>query len=152
MSVSALMQISFLIVWTASCFYALRSGGPPERWGAAIMLAAGILSVPAAVIFGSTWLHPELGVFFVDLLVLAFLLRLALRADRSWPLWAVSAQIIAVVTHIVMMIDHTIVPWAYAIAQPFWAYPALLALALGTRNHQRRLRGAPLKSDFWRIF
>ncbi|WP_239025826.1 hypothetical protein [Sphingomonas paeninsulae] len=124
---------------------------PAGTLGATIMLAGGILSVPAAILFGSMWMRPQLGVFFVDLIVLASLLGLALWADRSWSLWAVSAQIIAVITHIVMMIDHTVVPWAYALAQPFWAYPALLALALGTRIHQRRLRGVPSKSVFWRV-
>jgi hypothetical protein len=133
MTVVALLPFVFFIFLMGSCWYAVTRGGTDEHVGAAIMFVGAFLSWPAETIFGSQWTSPEYGVFAVDLLILIALFALTFRSSRFWPLWATSFQVIAVVTHLATMADHLILPRAYAIAQPFWAYPALLALVLGTR-------------------
>jgi urea transporter len=134
----AVLPFVFLLALLTTCWFAVVYGGTSERWGAAIIFMGAILSLPAATLFGSRWRSPEYGVLAVDVLALIALLALALRSNRFWPLWATSFQAIAVVTHLATMADHLILPRAYAIAQPFWGYPMLLALALGTRAVKRK--------------
>jgi hypothetical protein len=137
MTLLAALPFVFLLALLTTCWFAVVFGGNSERCGAAIIFLGAILSLPAATLFGSRWESPEYGVLAVDVLALIALLALALRSNRFWPLWVTSFQAIAVVTHLATMADHLILPRAYAIAQPFWGYPMLLALALGTRSVNR---------------
>jgi urea transporter len=133
MTFLTVLPFIFLATLLGTCWFAVVHGGESERWGAAIIFIGAILSLPAQTLFGSDWNSPEYGLLIVDVLALIAFVALALRSNRFWPLWATSFQAIAVVTHLATMADHSILPRAYAIAQPFWGYPMLLALALGTR-------------------
>jgi hypothetical protein len=133
MTLLTVLPFVFLAALLGTCWFAFTYGRKTERWGAAIMFFGSLLSLPAETLFGSGWQSPEYGVLAVDVLGFIALLVLALRSNRFWPLWATSFQAIAVVTHLATMADHSILPRAYAIAQPFWGYPMLLALVLGTR-------------------
>jgi urea transporter len=137
MMILAILPFVFLATLIATCWYAVAQGGQSERWGAAIMFFGSVLSYPAETLLGSGWKSAQYGVLAVDVLGFIALLALALRSKRFWPLWATSFQLIAVVTHFATMADRSILPLAYAIAQPFWGYPMLLALALGTRAVKR---------------
>jgi len=142
------LRLFFLIAWLAACGFGWGWGGRPERLGAATMFWGAIVSIPAAMIFGSQWTHPEYGVFLVDLVVLGALIALMLAFDRFWLIWATSSQLIAVTIHIVTMVDHGFLPKAYAIAQPFWAYPALIALTVGTVQARGRRQALATRSRF----
>lgn len=101
------------------------------------MLIGSILSVPAASLIGSLWTSPEIGILGVDLLVLFALVILSLTSDRFWPLWMTGIQLTSVAIHFAAMVEISIVPRAYALAQGFWAYPMLGILLIGTRNVER---------------
>lgn len=131
-------QLFFLVCLIASCSYAGWCGGWPERAGAAIMVAASILSVVAAMSFYPGWDSPQAGILIVDLLMLAALVNLALYSDRYWPLWVTSFHLIAVTIHLASLVDRSVAALAYASAQEFWAYPMLATLAVGTWNHKQR--------------
>ncbi len=133
-----LNQLFFLLVLVSTASYAGWCGGWPERAGAAIMVAASLLSVVAAMSFYPGWDSPEAGILIVDLLMLAALINLALYSDRYWPLWVTSFHLIAVTIHLASLADRSVAALAYASAQEFWAYPMLVMLAVGTWNHRRR--------------
>lgn len=131
------LRLFYLLVLVGCCGYALRSGGLPERKGALIILIGSLASWPAATIFGSNFRSAELGVLVVDCVVLVSYTTLALRCDRFWPLWITGFHVVAVATHCAVMVDAEVVPRAYAFAQPFWAYPMLVTLAIGTTYYRK---------------
>jgi hypothetical protein len=117
--------------------YALWRGGRPERFVAIIMLLGSFLSIPAAHMVATIWQSPEFGILAVDLVVLALLIFLLLLSDRFWPIWITAIQFVSVAIHFAVMVELTIVPRAYAMAQGFWAYPMLIVLMIGTLSHRR---------------
>lgn len=132
------IQIFYLVL--ALCAgYAFVRGGSPERVGAAIMVAASVLSSLLLSASTARFVSVELGIFFVDVATLVAFFALALRAERYWPLWVTALQIIAVGGHAVKLADPDTVRGAYAFLMAFWSYPMVLLLALGTWRHQQRL-------------
>jgi hypothetical protein len=134
-----ILFLFYLIALIASCVYAIRRGGPSEKYGATIMLVGSFLTA-AAGLFASGWHHTEGGVLLVDLSVLAAFLTLALTSDKYWPLWTTAFQIIGVATHLARFVDPAIIPRAYSIAQGFWAYPMLAALVIGAKMERPAMR------------
>jgi len=122
-----------------ACLYALARGGAPERIGAAIFLVGAILSTAAISSGSARFISVELGVVVVDLVMLAALLALALRAERFWPLWVTALHIIGTAGHAVKAVDPAVMRLGYAFAMAFWSYPMLLILAGATWCHRRRL-------------
>lgn len=137
MSLVEVLRLTYLFALLLGCGFALRSGGSPERTGAVIFLMGSFISYPAATLLGSDWQSTELGVLTVDVIVLASYTYLALRCDRFWPLWITAFHLVAVITHLAMLTNAEVVPFAYAVAQPFWAYPMLLTLIIGTVAYRK---------------
>jgi hypothetical protein len=129
----------FFVLLALCCGYAWIKGGAPERAGALIFAAAAVLSTALASARPSRFGSVELGVFAVDVAMLAALLVLALRANRFWPLCVTALQVIGTAGHAVKLADPKVFPLAYAIVLALWSYPMLFLLALGTWNHQKRL-------------
>lgn len=125
-----------LSCWT----YALLKGGAPERIGTTLVLVGSLLTLAAISSQAGSYSSVETGVFIVDLATLLAFLALAIRAQRFWPLWIAALQLIGTLGHIVKLVDPHLIPKAYAFAAIVWSYPMLLILALGTFNHQRRLK------------
>ena len=71
-------------------------------------------------------------IFAIDLVALLALTVLTLKSDRFWPMWATAFHLLAVTVHGATMVDPKITPWAFATGAIFWAYPMLLALAIGS--------------------
>jgi hypothetical protein len=130
----------FYLLLLACCGYALLRGGAPERIGASIFAVGTGLTVlarhEAATRYGSV----EAGVLIVDVAALIAFLVLALLARRLWPLWITAFQAIGTAGHLAKLADPEMIRWAYAFLLGIWSYPMLLLLALGTFNHQRRLK------------
>ena len=131
--------VLYLVLLVAVLAYALWKGGKDERRGALTILA-GTLSSMVVAEFGPEWNGPEIGVMTVDALALVALVAIAYRSEKYWPIWAAASQFVAVLTHWVIILNPAIVKTVYATAQPFWIFPILAALAVGTRAHQRSLR------------
>ncbi|WP_340316612.1 hypothetical protein [Rhizorhabdus argentea] len=140
-----LYQLIYLLALVSACSYAGWIGGWPERAGAAIMVTGSILSLVVAS--HREWQSPELGIFIIDLLVLAAFVNLTLYSDRYWPIWVTSFHLIAVTIHVASLADPTVASLAYASAQEFWAYPMLVGIAIGTWNHRRRQASLPTRGN-----
>jgi hypothetical protein len=132
--------VVFFTVFFVSCFYALWRGGAPERAVAAAFLVAGLatplLDLPQVQRFYSV----SVGVLAIDLVLLAVLLAIALRANRFWPMLVVSLQAIIIIAHLVKLADPELIRRAYSMMIALWTYPQLILLVIGTVRHRRRLR------------
>lgn len=130
-----LNQFAFAAVMVLTCGSALWFGRDSERWTALALIMAAVASVFAQA---SKFFEPESGILLIDLALLAYLVWLALRSDRFWPLYAAGFQVIGTLIHIARLTDDSIWHSAYATGQVLWAYPVLLTLAAGTWFEARR--------------
>ena len=121
--------------------YAQWRGGRTERVVSWAMLAA-YLATPLGALL-SARLGPRYGVFAIDVLLACFILVVALRSAKAWPMWAAGFMWAEVVMHLTIMVDRSVLPTAYIVAVHFWSYFVLLTLAVGTwsADRSRRLRG-----------
>ena len=130
-----LNQFVFDAVMIVTCGTALWYGRDSERWTALVLVFAAIASVIAQT---SNFFQPESGILLIDLALLSYLVWLALRSDRFWPLYAAGFQIIGTLIHVARITDESIFQSAYATGQILWSYPVLLTLAVGTWFEARR--------------
>ena len=131
--------VFYLAFLAATLAYALWKGGKDERTGAVtIMLAA--LSSQVASEAGLGGGGYQIGVMAIDAATFIAFVALAYRSKKFWPIWAAASQLVAVLTHWALVLDPSLLRTIYTTAQPFWAFPVIAALALGTRAHQRSLR------------
>tara|TARA_R110000824_G_scaffold211072_3_gene397027 strand:+ start:11980 stop:12420 length:441 start_codon:yes stop_codon:yes gene_type:complete len=139
----------FIFLLGAICIYALYRGGGPERWVACVVI--GMVALDPAVHLFTPLEYATLdpGHLVIDLVAWTGLFAIALRANRFWPLWVVSLQTIALVSHATRLLDVTIQPKAYMIMQIGSSYPLLAALMIGTFFHQKRLKAAGIDRP-WR--
>jgi hypothetical protein len=131
-------------IWVAAnliiCGLALWRGGWPERIVALGSLIAS-RATPLVENFHN-WVDPQWGVFGVDVTFFALLLILALRTDRTWLLFAAAFQLLAVITHLAIMVDPGLRARVYMSAILIWSYCVLASLAVGTWLVSRRPRPA----------
>lgn len=130
--------------WTAflvCCLYALIRGGAPERIGAAIFIAAVILTgLAVSSMEGQAYRILEVGQLLVDGAMLVAFLVLALITTRFWPIWMSGLQAVQVAAHLAKLADPELIYWAYGVGQAFWSYPMMALLGAATWRHQRRLK------------
>ncbi len=110
------------------------------------MIFGSLSTLAVARAFGTSWSGLEVGIFAIDIVGLFALLCLTIKSDRFWPMWATAFQLLAVTIHTAMMVDPQITPWAFGTGAVFWAYPMLLALAIGSREHASFARGRKIES------
>ena len=130
----------FLSLLVVVCLYSTIKGGQPERGVVLTCVIGFVMTIIAASSSSDMYLHPEIGVLFVDFAMLCAFIALALSAERFWTIWICAMQVIQVLSHIPKMIIPELLPQAYYVIVAFWAYPMLLALTIGTYRHQQRLR------------
>ena len=87
-----------------------------------------------------------MGIFAIDIVALLAFIHLTIKSDRFWPMWATAFQLLAVSIHTAMMVAPQITPWAFGTGAVFWAYPMLLALAIGSREHVPLALGRKIES------
>jgi len=124
----------------AVCIYAWLRGGTDERAVAATCLAGTLATLLVISPLRQRYAGVEEGLLFVDLVVLAGFIAVALRSKRFWPLWVAGLQLTTSLGHILKGIDQDLMPRAYGAALQFWSYPILLIVAVGTYRSHRRLR------------
>lgn len=130
-----LNQYIFVAIMLVTCGAALWFGRDSERWTAIVLISSAVASLIAQ---SSKFFQPESGILMIDLALLAYLIWLALRSDRFWPLYAAGFQIIGTLIHVARITDDSIFQSAYATGQILWSYPVLLTLAAGTWFEARR--------------
>lgn len=122
----------YYIFLVACCGYAIFHGSRSEYLGAAIMIVGSLSTLAVGRLFGTSWTGVEGGIFVVDIVALVAFIHLALNSDRFWPMWATAFHLLAVTIHTTTLVARHITPWAFATGATFWAYPMLLALAIGS--------------------
>ena len=125
----------YYIFLVACCGYAILRGSRVEYIGAAIMVVGSLSTLVIGRMVENSWKSVEGGIFAVDIVALVALICLALKSDRFWPIWATAFHLLAVTIHTAMIVEPQIKPWAFATGSAFWAYPMLLALAIGSYEH-----------------
>ena len=137
MDIFLVLRIFYDTALVATCLFAYPFGGTPERQGATIMLVGSALTIALEQSSAFDWRFARGGLLLIDLAVLAAFFALAQRSNRFWPLWATACHLIAVTTHLVILIQPRRVLQAYAIMQGFWAYPMMIAILIGAEGHRR---------------
>lgn len=136
MSVLAAVSILYIFAALTICVFALIRGGRDERAVAAGYLVAAVASWIDADVQNVRYQQPQYLVMVVDLFLLAFLLLIVRRSRRFWPLWVAAAHLVGTFTHVVRILQPSMLAEAYASVQPFWAFPMLFALAVGTFHNR----------------
>lgn len=120
--------------------FALWRGGRDERLVAALCLIGAITTTFLLAPIHERFEDVELGVFAVDLVLLAGFLAVALQSYRFWPLWVAALQLTTTLGHLLKGLDAALIPEAYGAALSFWGYPILIILLVGTWRTYRRQR------------
>lgn len=110
------------------------------------MIIGSLSTLAVARSFGGAWAKLEVGIFAIDIIALFALIWLALKSSRFWPIWATAFHLLAVITHTTMIAAPQITPWALGTGSVFWAYPMLLALAVGARENKPARKERILRS------
>ena len=132
-------QIWFALMMLVSG-WALWRGGTPEKRVAVANVAAWFLTPLTydANASGLQW-----GVLGVDGLFLAYLVWLALTADRLWLLFAAAFQLLGVVTHVALAVDSGVPALPYRWGLVIWSYLVLASLAVGVVMHRAQPARTP---------
>jgi len=131
--------LAFNGLLAACCSYALIRGGPPERVVGGALVAGYIATLASYSGATTGFYRVENGIFAVDLVLLAVLVTVALRADRAWPFLLSALQLDTVGAHLLKLADISVIRITYAVMIAAWSYPMLIALAVGTWRHRTRL-------------
>lgn len=110
------------------------------------MIIGSLSSLAVGKVLGTPWTSMEEEIFAIDIIGLLALINLTLKSDRFWPMWATAFQLLAVTIHTAVMVAPQITPWAFATGAVFWAYPMLLALAIGSFEHSQVVSDRKIKS------
>lgn len=143
---NAIGAYAYYIFLFVCCGYAILHGARSEYIGTAIMIIGSLSSLAVGSLLGTPWTGLEAEIFAIDVVALIALIGLTLKSDRFWPIWATAFHLLAVTIHAAMMVAPQITPWAFATGSVFWAYPMLLALAIGSRENQPFLPERKIKS------
>lgn len=110
--------------------FAFLKGDEPERIGAgAYLLAwfASLLVQKDGQLFDIQW-----GMFAIDVVVLLVFGAMVWRSRRSWPVWACALQLLAVMSHVMIMVDlRTPVASFYTVLN-LASFGILIAIGAGT--------------------
>ncbi|AXJ95301.1 MULTISPECIES: hypothetical protein [unclassified Sphingomonas] len=130
--------VAFTLLLLATAALAGWRGGQPEKIVAGIFVAAYLATFASYTAAPARFARIEPFVAAIDIAVLAGVTLVLLRADRFWPIAAFAAQGVAVLTHLIKLIDPGIVRKAYAIALAAPGWLAVLILLAGVVRHARR--------------
>lgn len=136
------MQFYLMTVYMLSvAAYAMLRGGQPERSVALLLAGTSAIDFVYHLLCGPPrFEHVEAVHLVIDSGVLAALLWIALHANRGWPLWACSAQLIVMLGHVAKLME------VREVFRGYWAitqFPFLLQLTvlfIGTSAHVARFR------------
>lgn len=148
-NVRALAQYVSIISVFVACW---RWGAGPERYCGSVMLAMLLGEVLYHVVFGPGYvvLHTDVGHLALSLGGAAALTWIALRANRRYPFWLASFQLVALLTHLVRDLAPGVGGAAYQIMVIAPSYFMIAMLIAGLIAHRRRLaRFGPYRS--WNI-
>lgn len=139
----------FLLFFAIVVIFAMWRGGGPERITAIayVLALAGSASIGIMEMPGGFRVVPTT-VLVVDVLLLAALSFIAIRANRWWVIPAAGCQLVAVLVHAGKLLNPSMFPASYAILMTIWSWPMVALLGLGTWAHRRRLADGSISLDW----
>jgi len=117
-----------LTLMTLVCGAAVWRGGWEERMTAMAFMIAWMTTLLGR---DQAWIGTQWGTLAVDCVLLGFLVFVALRSDKYWPLFAAGFHLLSVITHVARMVDSQVGAWAYATAAVIFSQLTVFALAAG---------------------
>ena len=131
-------EIQFLIMGLIAAL-AFWKGAAPERAVAGSLVYMHLIDPPYHWLIGEAkYDQIDLGHLFIDATTAALLFTIALRANRTYPLWLAAWQLISVFSHIVRNVSPAIAKNAYAIMIIAPSYFEIAIFAVGLLLHLRR--------------
>jgi hypothetical protein len=127
--IDLLRQTVVVSIWFGFCAWAIGRGRAPERIHGAMHLVGAILTPIVQYNIGRQ--GAELGVFAVDVVVLAIGAFVALRWDRWWAMFAAAFLLLQVMVHVVRLFNLAADQFYYASTAMFWSFSSLFAMAFG---------------------
>ena len=136
-----IIAFSFVLIVTVG---AMWKGGRPEKLAGLVMLGAVTLS---SVSSDYRWLNVQYKILLIDTVMMAFLVFLALRADRWWPLFGAGFEGMGLLIHLAFAAQHKVMSIVYVTALNLIGYMVIATLAAGTLAHMARRRRARKEVD-----
>lgn len=133
----SLIQWLLLLVFV---LLALWRGAGPERQFVLVFIGMFFFDRLYHLFFGRgqfIW-NADLGHLLIDTIALAAFVVIALRANRFYPIWLASFQLMTIVSHIARAVSPAIEHGAYAILVFAPSYLEVLVFGLGIILHIRR--------------
>jgi hypothetical protein len=134
-------QIGAVIV-IAVCMFAFLKGDDSERIGAGTYL---LLWFATVLVQSNVDGERPFGMLVLDIGYLAILCGLSWRSRRSWPVWAAGLQLLAVFSHILMMVDVRLPIASLYTVLNLTGYGVLACIAVGTFWAWQERRAANLE-------
>ncbi len=123
--------------------FAFLKGDEPEKIGGATYVLAWFASMLVqddSQLYGVQW-----GMFALDTLVMGVYGTLAWKSRRAWPVWVCALQLLAVMSHIMSIVDPRPPAASFYTVINLSQYGVLLALAVGTFWAWQERRAAGLE-------
>lgn len=136
---ATLAQIGGVVLNIVVCGLAIWKGARTERIAAVSIVIAALVS-PFAQNW-TDWTSPQWNLLIIDTANLAVFLWLLFRTHRIWLLFGCAFQLLAVLSHLGMLIDPSILARAYISTLYVMFYGLMGALAFGIwegRSRERR--------------
>lgn len=118
--------------------YGMGRGGWPERSAIILWIVSNAASAWTLARSSARFVHPEIGLFVVDLVTFLGFVAIALTANRRWPMFATGMIGCEVAVHLCKFANPRMLPLGYSLGVMVWGYAILFAILLGTWR-QRRL-------------
>lgn len=131
------LQILLLVLISV---YAWRRAGVTEKRGTVLMAFLLLASPVYAAISTKAGRFDQIdpGYLVIDGAILMAMTGFALVSEKWWPLWLAGAQLIALLSHFVRLMNASYAPFAYALMMRAPSWVQLAILALGTWLAARR--------------
>jgi len=136
-------QIGGVVLNILVCGLAIWKGERTERVAAISIVIAALIS--PLVQNWTDWSSPQWNLLIIDTANLAVFLYLLVRTHRVWLLFGCAFQLLAVLSHLGMLIDPAVMARAYISTLYVMFYGLMIALAAGIwegRSRERRARVA----------
>ena len=137
-------QIGGVILNILVCGAAIWKGAHTERVAAISIVIASILT--PLVQSWTDWTSPQWNVLIIDTANLGVFLYLLVRTHRVWLLFGCAFQLLAVLSHMGMLIDPSVMARAYIATLYLMFYGLMIALAAGIWEGRRRDAGTRVAS------
>lgn len=134
--------VAFNVALAGCLVLSIKAGGGPEKLAMLSQVFAGILTAISAHFLPHVVGFATLAgaVAAIDATLLVVLTSIALKANRLWTIVLAGLQFSTVLVHLSKAAYPALPAASYGIFAQFWAWPMLLATALGTWRHRTRVR------------